>query len=128
MKDGRIRELFFQIFCELDIPLTLLNDAWISHPVLDTSQGKAQLPYGMSVPRFFEAQLYFQPLVLMSREASDKRLNTKFDVVNSRLVGLAVQQIQKAWDSLTKSSIWYHCGLCFSRTCGRIRHWSNSKC
>lgn len=57
----------------------------------------------MSVPTAFGAQIYFHSTALTSRSNESKKLNNVRNAVNSTLVGMAVQLMQKDWDVITRS-------------------------
>lgn len=67
--DGRIRELFFNMFRDRDYQGSLVNDARFLQLVLKlNSRGVAQKLKGMSVPTAFESQLYFHTHVMFRRK------------------------------------------------------------
>lgn len=102
-KISRTQTLFFDLFRKKNFPVTLLRGAKILHLVFDLCQVKAHIPYALSVPAPFDAQQYFQAVPLMSREATNNSRNIAWNVVESTLVGMGVQLMQRASVRLTKS-------------------------
>lgn len=68
LNDGRIRELFFHIFCDCNFPVALLSGQRFSQLVPDNTQPKAQSSHKMRVPIALEAQLCIDAAALMIRE------------------------------------------------------------
>lgn len=52
-----------------------------------------------------EAQLYFNAMALITKEAGRKNINIVRNVVHSKLTVMAVQIVQKALDTLTLSCL-----------------------
>lgn len=69
---------------------------------LENNQATAPLPYEMSVPISFEAQLYFHTVVLKSREVGREKLKIVRDAVTSTMEGIALPWVKKVWDVLTR--------------------------
>lgn len=63
LKYGRIWKLFIPMSSDQDYPASLLSGARFLHLVLNGNvRVKAMIPYVMSVPTTFEAQLYFNSI------------------------------------------------------------------
>lgn len=103
MMDGRIRELLFQVFCESNFLVTLLNGARFLSLMLEKVRKKGQISQGMSMLTSIEEHLYLYAIALMGKEAGKEKLN---DIQNAVIIMLAVtlvKLVQKALDALTKS-------------------------
>lgn len=66
--EGRqIRELFLQIICERDFPVTLFNGVRFSQSALANSYANALISHDIRVTTALETHLYFHAMNLMSR-------------------------------------------------------------
>lgn len=86
-----------------NFPATFLKSSWFLQLHPDNSQEKAQILYQMSLSTAFEAQLYPHVVASMSRKVIKKKLSIVQNVLNSTLVGMTAQLLQKASDALKRS-------------------------
>lgn len=96
LKNGRIRELSFQLFCNRNFSVTMLNDARFLQLVTDNSKAKAHLSNKMSVPTAFEEQLYFYVVALISRKVERMKLNIVQNARNSTMEDMKANLARKA--------------------------------
>lgn len=101
MKNGWTRDTICHSFRERNFSVTLLSGLRVLLFVLDNRQAEVHIPYPMSVPTVFKAQLYFHTMALKSKEVGRKKLKIVQCAINSRLIGIVVQ-LQKTLDALTK--------------------------
>lgn len=118
LKDGRIWELFFHLFCNLKSFIAVFKGSQFLQLLHVSSQAKALLAYKMSASTAFKAQIYLHAVAMMSREAQRKNLEIVWDAMNITMVGMAVQLVRKAWNALTKS-----CLLKSSRVLKQLCQW-----
>lgn len=90
----------FTIFSKSLLSVSVFKSPSFLRLGLDSIQATVKMPYTMSVPTAFEAQLYFHSLVLISREVGKKKPNKIHISVNSTFFGMAARILQNVWHTL----------------------------
>lgn len=105
MKASRSPELYLDVCCNRNLPVTLLNGAHFLQLVLYNNEAKERMPNEMSMPTAFEANLYFHSTFFGRREAGRNKLNISGNAVNSTVASIEFQLVYKAQDALTWSCL-----------------------
>lgn len=103
MNEGRTCELFFHVFYNRSLLVTILNGTLFQQLQLYNIETKGKIPYEMSVATPFEASLYFHVMVVMSKDVGKKKLVIYQDAVSSTLDDMVVQFVQNYWDVFMRS-------------------------
>lgn len=103
LKNGRVRELFFHLFCERFFPMTLRNSGLFVQLVLDKlSRWKTAMRNEMSFRYAFDFLIYSHAIICITRRVGKKKRNFTRSTVNGTLAGMAVMDVQKTWNAMAK--------------------------
>lgn len=91
MNSGRVREIFFHIICDENLPVPLLKSTSFLQPALDNSQ--TMMP-----------QLHYHTIALMIGEIVKKNQKMLQNSFGSTSAIIGIQLLQKVSDTLTTSS------------------------